>query len=457
MAKSQLQKLEKLIENIIKEELSDSQQDTVDRILKLHFNGKKIEELDSSELKKLQDLIKKSPKFTGKDKLKEIDHNDNLMGRYKGVHYEMTDSPHGTIVILNGKIKVPYKPESSGEQNHIKIQRLIQKMLDNKELSEKLVVSSPDGTERTLTSNQKMTVKKAADAGDDVEIKKKGDNLQEENSTNGFSAERKGNKLILTFPKSKSSYRMLYTMFNDERVTDDPPISILGKGKSNEYVLILRDGSSELEEFQRILARIEGHDEVSSDLISDIQDAVYDFSKRDKKKDAEHDRYEKIKQDHRNNPGKYKYKTNESQDMEESEKSEMFESDAIKSSLDEILEKIKGMHEGKDDVKMQRYCEGVAKHLNRAISALEALRGHENILEERRKAEEEKANSKHVKAVQKLLTKKVKDKKDVEPLIKKYGPVAVKLKQKGIEDPAKAADMVWKHVLKEAKETAKKK
>lgn len=341
MAKSQLQKLEKLIENIIKEELSDSQQDTVDRILKLHFNGKKIEELDSSELKKLQDLIKKSPKFTGKNKLKEIDHNDNLMGRYKGVHYEMTDSPHGTIVILNGKIKVPYKPESSGEQNHIKIQRLIQKMLDNKELSEKLVVSSPDGTERTLTSNQKMTVKKAADAGDDVEIKKKGDNLQEENSTKGFSAERKGN--------------------------------------------------------------------------------------------------------------------NESQDMEESEKSEMFESDAIKSSLDEILEKIKGMHEGKDDVKMQRYCEGVAKHLNRAISALEALRGHENILEERRKAEEEKANSKHVKAVQKLLTKKVKDKKDVEPLIKKYGPVAVKLKQKGVEDPAKAADMVWKHVLKEAKETAKKK
>ena len=91
----------------------------------------------------------------------------------------------------------------------------------------------------------------------------------------------------------------------------------------------------------------------------------------------------------------------------------------IAGQVAEIAEKLKIMAEGGNDPKKQRLAEKVMKYMESAKAALEALTGHEAMLEEKDQAVKQKAAQGHLKAIEKHLGKIVRDKDAVGKMMKK--------------------------------------
>jgi hypothetical protein len=91
----------------------------------------------------------------------------------------------------------------------------------------------------------------------------------------------------------------------------------------------------------------------------------------------------------------------------------------IAGQVAEIVEKLKIMSESGKDPKKQRLAEKVMKYMESAKAALEALTGHESMLEEKDQATKEKAAQGHLKAIEKHLGKIVRDKDAVGKMMKK--------------------------------------
>lgn len=125
----------------------------------------------------------------------------------------------------------------------------------------------------------------------------------------------------------------------------------------------------------------------------------------------------------------------------------------IAGQVAEILDKLKAMSEGSDDVKKKKLADRVVKQMESAKAALETLTAHETMLEEKQQQEEEKDAEKHVKGFKKHLTKLVKEPAAVEKIAakmdaKKMAELKKKLKS-GELDEEKLARVMLQHSLKE--------
>ena len=78
----------------------------------------------------------------------------------------------------------------------------------------------------------------------------------------------------------------------------------------------------------------------------------------------------------------------------------------------EVIDGLKAITESPKDKKHAKYAEKVMKHIGAAQAALEALTGHESILEEKDAAQAEKDAEGHLKGIRKHMSKVIKDKQD---------------------------------------------
>jgi hypothetical protein len=127
----------------------------------------------------------------------------------------------------------------------------------------------------------------------------------------------------------------------------------------------------------------------------------------------------------------------------------------IAGQVAEIVEKLKAMSEGSKDPKKQKLAAKAMKQMESAKAALEALTGHETMLEEKDQAAKEKDAQGHLKAIEKHLGKIVKDKDAVGKMMKKMPiekVIAMKQQMQSKEkelDEEKLARVMLKHSLKE--------
>ena len=113
----------------------------------------------------------------------------------------------------------------------------------------------------------------------------------------------------------------------------------------------------------------------------------------------------------------------------------------VAEAIDSAISSLSQTSESTENATYKRLAEKTLRILNTAKEAYSKLA-------EKMSLDEEKDTDKHVDHVRKHLTKKIKDKKDIEPIMKKYAPVIKKIKGQ-VADPAKAAEHVWAHILKE--------
>ena len=234
-------------------------------------------------------------------------------------------------------------------------------------VDEKTVISSTDGTEKTLTSDQKKKVQMAADGGDTVQIKKKGMPL----------AEKVADKVDM--PKDRKAMTDFLTHLGFE----------------------YQDGWDSFDE-------------------KDIK-MLYYIVKQTKL------------------GGGSKSSMNEN-DINPGQPSEINVAEAIDSAISSLSQ----TSESTENATYKRLAEKTLRILNTAKESYSKLA-------EKMSLDEEKDTDKHVDHVRKHLTKKIKDKKDIDPIMKKYAPVIKKIKGQ-VADPAKAAEHVWAHILKEHKD-----
>jgi len=121
--------------------------------------------------------------------------------------------------------------------------------------------------------------------------------------------------------------------------------------------------------------------------------------------------------------------------------------------VSEMIDKLKTMSEGGDDVKKQKLAVKAMKQMESAKAALHTLAAHEVMLEEKQQAEEEKEAEKHVGKFKKALTKLVKEPAAVEKIsakmdAKKMAELKKKIKS-GELDEEKLAKVMLQHSLKE--------
>jgi hypothetical protein len=142
---------------------------------------------------------------------------------------------------------------------------------------------------------------------------------------------------------------------------------------------------------------------------------------------------------------------NETQELE-TEQQEPTGTD-IAGQVAEIVEKLKIMSESGKDPKKQRLVEKVMKYMESAKAALEALTGHESMLEEKDQEAKRTAATKKLKGVRTHLGKIIKDKEIAERVMGKM-PVEKMMqlasKAKKDIDEAGLAKLMVKHSLQEA-------
>lgn len=279
------------------------------------------------------------------------------------------------------------------------LKQLIEQLTDEV-IQEKLVIASNDGTEKTLTSDQKKQVQVASDKGDVVSIKKKGMPIQEE-------------------PVGK--------------ILTSKQVSVLAKKAGT----IVDDAESDLNSLC-----IAYKDKIPVSRVKDILDE-YDIEMSDLKsiKSPEPKTF-------KNQEDMFDYYA--SKGLLESDELNQPQQD-LAQTLEALVAQLSSTSESTEDTKLKRYTEGVLKHLTRAQEAYKNITNHESMLAEKKAAAEEKESEKHVDQVKKHLSKKFKDKKDVDLVMAKYHKVAKKLAPV-TKDPVKSADQIYKHMLKEAKQ-----
>jgi hypothetical protein len=142
------------------------------------------------------------------------------------------------------------------------------------------------------------------------------------------------------------------------------------------------------------------------------------------------------------------------EEMQEPNMEQQPKGSEIAGQVAEIMEKLKAMTSG-DDKKKVSHASKVMKHMESAKAALEALAGHEAMLEEKEQAAKEKDAQGHLKAIEKHLGKIVKDKDAVGKMMKKMPiekVIAMKQQMQSKEkelDEEKLAKIMLKHSLKE--------
>lgn len=118
----------------------------------------------------------------------------------------------------------------------------------------------------------------------------------------------------------------------------------------------------------------------------------------------------------------------------------------------EVIDGLKAITESPKDKKHAKYAEKVMKHVGAAQAALEALTGHEGLLEEKDAAQAEKDAEGHLKGIRKHMSKVIKDKETLDRIMNKM-PVgkAMELKKAagGELDEEKVAKAMLKYVIKE--------
>lgn len=249
-------------------------------------------------------------------------------------------------------------------------------------VDEKTVISSTDGTEKTLTSDQKKKVQMAADGGDTVQIKKKGMPLAE----------------------------------SDDDVSDEE----------------IKDGLNTFKEYckKNGIHSLVDLDNPDAETIENIKSLVKAIRKEkiDFKKSANYIQ-----------PKKKDDSINESEETT-SPAPEINVAEAIDSAISSLSQ----TSESTENATYKRLAEKTLRILNTAKEAYSKLA-------EKMSLDEEKDSDKHVEQVKKHIGKKIKDKKDLEPIMSKYHKVAKKLSSV-TKDPVKTADALWKHILKEHKD-----
>ena len=266
------------------------------------------------------------------------------------------------------------------------------------------MITTPTGDTSSATSDQKKKIKMSSDKGEDVKIVKKGETIKE-----SFDW---GTLIASMAP-------------------------ILGMGAlalSNEF----RNKKTNKERVKHLKS-------------------LYDKADDNKKKQID----DLIKKLQSKAPQKYKdYHFNglmstvekESNINESITEQEFSTSQKVSAAIDEAISTLSGLSES-DDKKAKRYSEQVIGYLNKAKTALEALTGHETKLSEQAAAQQAKAGEKQIKAIEKALSKTVKNPDLVARIMKKV-PVtkAIELQKKAGKDldPAKVAEAILKVSLKEA-------
>ena len=129
-------------------------------------------------------------------------------------------------------------------------------------------------------------------------------------------------------------------------------------------------------------------------------------------------------------------------------------------ALAEAAGQMKGIVEAPKDAKHAKHAAKVLKHVEAANEALGHLRGHEKMLQAKQNGADQKEGEKHLKAIEKHLSKVVKDKDAVGKMMKKM-PIekvlALKKAKGGELDEEKVAKALLTHVIKEGYFTIKKK
>jgi len=125
----------------------------------------------------------------------------------------------------------------------------------------------------------------------------------------------------------------------------------------------------------------------------------------------------------------------------------------IAGQVAEIVEKLKIMAEGGNDPKKQRLAEKVMKYMESAKAALEALTGHEAMLEEKDHKSKQDDATKQLRGVRKQIDKILKDKKMADRVMEKMSVqkmMELKSKAKKDIDEAGLARVMVNNSLREA-------
>lgn len=125
----------------------------------------------------------------------------------------------------------------------------------------------------------------------------------------------------------------------------------------------------------------------------------------------------------------------------------------IAGQVAEIVEKLKIMSEGGNDPKKQRLAEKVMKYMESAKAALEALTGHESMLEEKDHKSKQDDATKQLRGVRKQIDKILKDKKMADRVMEKMSVqkmMELKSKAKKDIDEAGLARVMVNNSLREA-------
>ena len=124
----------------------------------------------------------------------------------------------------------------------------------------------------------------------------------------------------------------------------------------------------------------------------------------------------------------------------------------IAGQVAEIVDKLKAMSEGTEDVKKQKLAEKIMKQMESAKAALEALTAHETMLAEKEEQNQLKLAEKNLKGVTKHLGKMVKERSIVEKIASKLDAkkiVELKKRLKKELDEENLAKTMLSYSLKE--------
>lgn len=279
-------------------------------------------------------------------------------------------------------------------------------------IKEELDMATVDGTPKSATTDQKMKAKKELDAGGSVKFKKKGEPISETKTDDVDGVKGKTLNLL------QSGKNVVFVVHSIDR---DTPKYISDQDDSLKVV-------------------------INGDKVSFIYNEGGLGSKEVKSADKETTKYLKSLA-----VLSYKKKNKDAADVKESE-DELNENDLnpgqpteinVAEAIDSAISSLSQTSESTENTTYKRLAEKTLRILNTAKEAYSKLA-------EKMSLDEEKDSDKHVEQVKKHIGKKIKDKKDLEPIMSKYHKVAKKLSSV-TKDPVKTADALWKHILKEHK------
>ncbi len=132
--------------------------------------------------------------------------------------------------------------------------------------------------------------------------------------------------------------------------------------------------------------------------------------------------------------------------------------DGLKTELQDIGSRLDSMDDfkigDKEDLKAKKVINKIKLKLDDIILMMDDLGAIKEGLAEKKQMFEDKENDVYLKQVHKLVSKRFRDKKDVEGIMKKYSATAKKHKDK---DPDKVAEALFRHMLKEGWDKSNKK